>query len=103
MRQTKTAKPLPNTLPGTVCAQWRERGGKRCGPYYFRFWREGGRLHKQYIKREDVDAVRAACTRHREEQAARRRNHAELMQMLRQYKATCREVEQCLTTARLFR
>jgi len=102
MGQTKTTKPLPNTLPGAVCAQWRERGGTRYGPYYFRFWREGGRLHKEYIKREDVDAVREACVRHREEQQERRRNHAELMQMLRQYKATCREVERWMNSARLF-
>ncbi len=103
MGQTKNAKPLLNTLPGAVCAQWRDRDGKRYGPYYFRFWREGGRLHKEYIKRNEVEAVQAACGRHREEQTARRYNHAEFMQMLRQYKATCRELERCLTTARLFR
>jgi len=103
MGQTKTVKTLPNTLPGAVCAQWRDRDGKRYGPYYFRFWREGGRLHKQYITRNEVEAVQAACGRHREEQTARRHNHAEFMQMLRQYKATCRELERCLTTARLFR
>jgi len=100
MMQTKTAKPLPNMLPGAVCAQWRERGGKRYGPYYFRFWREGGRLHKQYIKREDVDAVRAACVRHREEQAVRRRNHAERMQLLRGFEASCREVERWIANGR---
>lgn len=102
MRQTKVMKPLPNTLPGSVCAQWRERGGKRYGPYYFRFWREGGRLHKQYVKRNDVDSVRAACQRHREEQQAQRQNHTELMRMLRQYKATCRELERWMKMARLF-
>ena len=100
MGQTKTAKPLPNTLPGAVCAQWRERDGKRYGPYWCRMWREGGRLYKQYIKREDVDAVRAACQRHHEEQAARRRNHAELMQMLRGFKASCREVERWIANGR---
>lgn len=100
MMRTKTAKPLPNTLPGAVCAQWRERDGKRYGPYYFRFWREGGRLHKQYVKRSEVDAVWAACQRHREEVAARRRNHAELMQRLREFKATCREVERWIANGR---
>jgi len=100
MVQTKTAEPLPNNLPGAVCAQWRERDGKRYGPYYFRFWREGGRLHKQYIKRNEVDAVRTACAHHREEQEARRKNHAELMRMLRQYKATCREVERWIASGR---
>lgn len=100
MGQIKNAETLPNTLPGAVCAQWRERDGKRYGPYYFRFWREGGRLHKQYIKRDDVEAVQAACTRHREEQAARRRNHAELMQMLRGFKASCRGVERWIANGR---
>ncbi len=100
MGQTKTVKTLPNTLPGAVCAQWRERGGKRYGPYYFRFWREGGRLHKQYITRNEVDAVRAACTRHREEQQERRRNHMELMQLLRGFTASCREVERWIANGR---
>lgn len=100
MGQIKTAKPLPNTLPGAVCAQWRERDGKRYGPYYFRFWREGGRLRKQYIKRNEMEAVQAACARHREEQAARRRNHAELMQLLRGFKASCREVERWIANGR---
>ena len=100
MMQTKTAKPLPNTLPGAVCEQWRERDGKRYGPYYFRFWREGGRLHKQYVKPDEVDAVRAACQRHREEGAARQRKHMEVMQRLREFKATCREVERWIASGR---
>lgn len=100
MAHIKIAETLPNRLPGAVCEQWRERDGKRYGPYYCRCWREGGRLHKQYVKRDDVDAVRAACQRHREEQQARRRKHADLMQRLREYKATCREVEQWMKRAR---
>jgi len=98
--QTKTTKALPNSVPGAVCAQWRERDGKRYGPYYFRFWREGGRLHKQYVKCSEVDAVRAACQQHREEGAVRRRKHTELMQLLRGFKATCREVEQWVKSER---
>ncbi len=102
MTKTKTAEPLPNSLPGAVVAQWRERGGERYGPYYFRCWREGGRFRKEYVKRMDVDAVRAACQRHREEQRERQRNRDELHDFLRRYKTTCREVERWMKIARLF-
>lgn len=79
--RTETGKPLPKTLPGAVCAQWVRCGRPNCrcargelhGPYWYRFYRSGGRLMKQYVRREDVEAVRAACDRRRrEEQGARR-------------------------------
>lgn len=66
------AAELPETLPntrfgvkGTVIEQWRERNEKRYGPYYFLMWREGGRLRKRYLKREEADAVRVACEERR--------------------------------------
>jgi hypothetical protein len=70
----KNPEPLPKTLPGAVCAQ-RVRCGKaacRCagGPghlAFYRFWREGGRLRKSYVRREDLVAVRAACDARRQE------------------------------------
>ena len=61
---TKTAQPLPKV--GALCAQWVRCGtpGCRCargelhGPYYYRFWREDGRLRKRYVRLGDVRAVR---------------------------------------------
>ena len=60
---------LPKTLPGVVRPQWVKCGRANCrchrghlhGPYNYRFWREGGRLRKQYVKRDKVTEVRAAC------------------------------------------
>ncbi len=76
----KSQKPLPKMLPGAVCQQWKRCGrhGCRCmtgalhGPYYYRFWREGGRLRKAYVKPADLDAVQAACVNERELRRARR-------------------------------
>ncbi len=102
MAKTKTAEPLPNSLPGAVVAQYRERDGKRYGPYYFRCWREDGQFRKRYVKRADVEAVRAACQRHRDERRERRENRVELRDLLRRYKATCREVERWMSIVRLF-
>src|SRR4051794_17243924 len=67
--QNKTAETLPKMLPGVVCPQWKTcgRDGCRCargllhGPYYFRFWRENGRLRKRYVPRADLATVRARC------------------------------------------
>lgn len=60
---------LPKMEIGTVHAQWLRCGrpGCRCaagrlhGPYFYRFWRESGRLRKQYVPKDRVAEVRAAC------------------------------------------
>ncbi len=50
-------------------AQWVRCGtaGCRCtrgelhGPYYYLFWRTGGRQHKRYVRPSDLEAVQVAC------------------------------------------
>jgi hypothetical protein len=67
--QMNSPEMLPKTLPGVVCPQWVQCGrpGCRCsrgelhGPYFYRFWREGGRLRKAYVKASELDEVRARC------------------------------------------
>ena len=72
--QTKQRKTLPKqSLPGAVIPQYVRCGRSTCpcaqgqlhGPYYYRFWRERGRLRKQYVRMADVAMVRAACDEHR--------------------------------------
>ena len=66
---TESANTLPKTLPGAVCTEWKKCGkpscrcahGKLHGPYYYRYWREGGRLRKAYVPRSIVGEVRARC------------------------------------------
>src|SRR3954452_8870646 len=68
---TETTKTLPKVdpLPGVVCPQFVRCGTPGCkcatgdlhGPYWYRFWREGGRLRKAYIRLVHVEEVRAAC------------------------------------------
>ena len=89
-------EPLPKMLPGVVCAQWVRCGkpGCRCARgqghlAYYRFWREGGRLRKCYVRRAELESVRAAC-------AARQRERRELVeywQQWRQLVSVVREVE----------
>ena len=65
----KTVEALPKIASGTVHARFVRcnRAGCRCasgrlhGPYFYRFWREAGRLRKEYVPRAQLDAVRAAC------------------------------------------
>ena len=91
---THSSLPPAHTLPplkGEVCTQYIccRKPGCRCaeghlhGPYYYRVWREDGRVHKVYVKREELEAVQAACAaykslmsqlkdqRHQREQIAR--------------------------------
>lgn len=72
---------LQNTdapLPGVVCIQYVTRGDKRHA-YYARFWREGGKLHKQYVRKADVEQVRAACAARQEQEAGRKQFRALLV------------------------
>ena len=76
---------IPAKLPGTVPPQYVRCGDPNCrcvcvrargelhGPCWYRFWRdEDGRQHKQYVKKSDLGAVRAACEAGRAEQQERR-------------------------------
>jgi hypothetical protein len=70
--QNETPESLPKTLPGVVCRQWVRCGkaGCRCAKgqrhlAYYRFWREHGRLRKSYVKRADLETVRARCEERR--------------------------------------
>jgi hypothetical protein len=61
--KTETAQTLPKV--GALCAHWVRCGthGCRCadedlhGPYCARFWREGERLRKRYVRLADVLAI----------------------------------------------
>jgi len=97
--ETESAQTLPK-IRGAVCAQWRIYKGKRLGPYYFLFWREGGKLRKRYVKRADVAATIATCAAYREEQREQRTSHAELMRWIRGYNQTCKEMERWIQNAR---
>lgn len=65
---------IPKYLLGAVQKQFvkcstpncRCRKGQPHGPYYYRFWREDGRLRKEYVKPADLAAVQAACALWRE-------------------------------------
>lgn len=75
-------------LPGTVHAQYRRYGSKVCGPYWFRFWRENGKLRKQYVKASEVETVRKLCNARQE----RRRARLDGLATLRRQRAKGREI-----------
>ena len=97
-RRKKPVETLPKILPGAVCEQWVRCGreGCRCtgdqphGPYYYRFWREGVRLRKQYVPPQEVEEVRARCQARRQE----RQELDEWREEWRRMAALVREVEE---------
>jgi hypothetical protein len=94
---TENAETLPKTLLGVVCAQWRKCGkaGCRCargdlhGPYFARFWRQGGRLRKAYVRKADVEDVRGRCLARRQERA----EWLEHMQQVREMASFLKDLE----------
>jgi hypothetical protein len=95
--EPKLPKSLHKTLPGVVCPQWVRCGRPNCrcargrphGPYHYRFWREGGRLRKQYVRPAELEEVRGRCEARRRECRDLRAAWATWRQML----AAVREVE----------
>jgi len=75
---TKTDTVLP--LPGSGQARWVRCGTSAChcakggrhGPYFRRFWREGGRTRSTYVPLAEVPDVVAACARHAQLHPSRR-------------------------------
>jgi len=97
--ETQSNGTLPKTepLPGAVCAQYVRCGRPGCkcakgelhGPYYYRFYRERGRLRKVYVRPAEVEAVRAAC----EARRARRRESREARAQVTAYFRVLRLLE----------
>lgn len=82
-------------LPGTVHAQYRRRGSKVYGPYYFRFWREHGKLRKTYIGRRLLDETKARCN-------VRQERRRERLAHLRDLRDGSRETRQIIREIRNF-
>ena len=89
---------LPKSLPAAVCAQYVRCGKRSCrcargllhGPYFYCFWREGGRLKKAYVRKADVENVRSICWA----RSARRRMITVNLALWRNLQGELRGVEQ---------
>jgi hypothetical protein len=96
--QNESVETLPKMLSGVVCSQWVRCGRPNCrctrgqlhGPYYYRFWRQHGRLRKAYVKQSELDHVRTAC----EERRRNRRAVVDAWREWRTIQSFLREVEQ---------
>src|SRR5687767_11944298 len=80
----KSAQPLPKTaevqpLPGSLQPKFVTCGKATCrcargelhGPYWRRFWREGGSQRSSYVRLTDVEATRQAVAEWRRPYSAR--------------------------------
>ena len=67
MNSPSTTHDSQPTKKGWIATYYRHYKGKRLGPYYVRRWKQGGKVHKEYIKAENVERVRNECDAHRRE------------------------------------
>jgi hypothetical protein len=95
--ETETDELLPKTpLPGVVCKQWVRCGRPNCrcargrphGPYSYRFWREGGRLRKQYVRPEELEEVLGRCEARRRARRETKAAWAEWRELLAAVRTT---------------
>ena len=101
MTSTQPVKALPKMGSAAVCPQWVRCGkpGCRCargalhGPYYYLFWRAGGRLRKRYVKATDSATLTLTTLQHREDLRQRRETAKAWRQEWRALLAGLREGE----------
>lgn len=94
----KQSKKQGRKIPGAVCVQWVRcgRAGCKCasdrghGPYYYRFWREHGRLRKKYVPLAQVEQVRAACLAYKVQRQNERVQFKAALDLLRELRAPLR-------------
>jgi hypothetical protein len=90
--------PKNGLLCGNLIHEIKRCGKPRCrclegephGPYWYRRWREGGRLRRQYVPRTQLEQVRTAIARWHEVHPPLSR----LRGLLRELDALARELEQ---------
>jgi hypothetical protein len=100
----------PALLKGDVIMQFVRCGKSNChcstgelhGPYYYRVWRDGEKIRKQYVRSEDVPAVREACRAYVEARNALKQ-HQQAQQALqrsirRSWQATRKAINTCAST-----
>jgi len=88
-------------LPGKLCEQFIRCGkagcrcqeGERHGPYYYRIWREGSRVQKVYVKREELESVQAACDSYKDYQAGLRQLREMRRHLTRRVSHECRRAQ----------
>ena len=104
MQELDLKSSLHKTLPGVVCPQMVQCGkvGCKCqrgelhGPYYYRFWREDGRLRKEYVPRSQLHIVKAQCDRRRRQQQETKAAREQAREISHQIK----QVEQLINASR---
>lgn len=101
--KSNSRHPLPKTLLGVVLPQRVRCGKPRCrcasgnledlhGPYYYRFWRQDGKLRKQYLRKADAELVRAACMQRQIEERRRREERDRANELIQEQLAIIREL-----------
>ena len=71
-------QPPPAPLKGWISKFKVNHEGKKFGPYHYRCWKTGQKVHKQYIKPKDLDYYLAACQAYRERKKIRSQKNKEI-------------------------
>ncbi len=110
--KNKSKKMLPKITPeqiaGTVHEQYVQCGKKNCkcsrgelhGPYFYHFIRIDGKLHKHYLRRDEVEQMQIACSKRQQEEKAKRTKTQEIWQQIRQSRADLRELVDQIKSSR---
>ncbi len=94
--QRETEKESIIRLAGTIIAEMKRCGRPNCrcsqgfshGPYYYHYYRCGGRLRKRYVRPDNLEQVRAAIQARRKMELEWRVAECQLRQLMKHLKQT---------------
>jgi hypothetical protein len=66
--------------------------GQLHGPYFYRFWRQNGKRVKQYIRKQDLLMIKAACDSYKHQKQLNKQIHQENLALWRKLKAQLKEL-----------
>jgi predicted GIY-YIG superfamily endonuclease len=92
--------PKIDFISGSVVAYYKKCNRANCkcsqgylhGPYFYRFWRHEGKRFKQYVRKEDVAVIKAACKNYQEQKRADKEIQLKHLTLWRKLKAQLNEV-----------
>ena len=93
--------PKIQPLPGAVCPQMIRCGRENCrcsrgelhGPFHYRFYYSAGKPRKKYVRKQDLLAVRKACSIYKEQRIVWRTMIQDAQKQWRELREQLKEFE----------
>ncbi|MEO7716787.1 MAG: DUF6788 family protein [Capsulimonas sp.] len=88
-------------LQGEICMQYTRCGKATCrcregnlhGPYYYRVWRDGDSVRKEYVRRERLMEIQASCDAYRALMEQLKQARIKRLELQKRIRHECRKIK----------